>query len=59
MFHAMVRFTLILLLYLRMLAIEVNISGMFVQVRAVPKHRSTHTSNYQSNERESYEHDEN
>ena len=30
---------------------------MLVQVRAVPKHRSTHISNYQSNERESYEHD--
>ena len=27
---------------------------MLVQVRAVPKHRSTHISNYQSNERESY-----
>ena len=34
------------------------ISGMLVQVRAVPKRRSTHISNYQSNERESYEHDE-
>ena len=31
---------------------------MLVQVRAVPKHRSTHISNYQSNERESYECDE-
>ena len=31
---------------------------MLVQVRTVPKHRSTHISNYQSNERESYEHDE-
>ena len=31
---------------------------MFVQVRAVPKRRSTHISNYQSNERETYEHDE-
>ena len=31
---------------------------MLVQVRAVPKHRSTHISNYQSTERESYEHDE-
>ena len=31
---------------------------MLVQVRAVPKCRSTHISNYQSNERESYEHDE-
>ena len=28
---------------------------MLVQVRAVPKHRSTHISNYQSTERESYE----
>ena len=35
------------------------ISGMLVQGRAVPKHRSTHISNYQSIERESYEHDEN
>ena len=32
---------------------------MLVQVRAVPKHRSTHISNYQSTERESYERDEN
>ena len=31
---------------------------MLVQVRTVPKHRSTHISNYQSTERESYEHDE-
>ena len=31
---------------------------MLVQVRAVPKCRSTHISNYQSTERESYEHDE-
>ena len=31
---------------------------MLVQVRPVPKRRSTHISNYQSNERESYEHDE-
>ena len=29
---------------------------MLVQVRTEPKHRSTHISNYQSNERESYEH---
>ena len=28
------------------------------QVRAAPKHRSTHISNYQSTERESYERDE-
>ena len=34
------------------------ISGILVQVRSVPKRRSTHISNYQSNERESYEHDE-
>ena len=31
---------------------------MLVQERAAPKHRSTHISNYQSNERESYERDE-
>ena len=31
---------------------------MLVQVRTAPKHRSTHISNYQSTERESYEHDE-
>ena len=31
---------------------------MLVQEREVPKHRSTHISNYQSNERESYERDE-
>ena len=31
---------------------------MLFKVRAVPKRRSTHMSNYQSNERESYEHDE-
>ena len=31
---------------------------MLVQERAVPKHRSTHISNYQSTERESDEHDE-
>ena len=34
------------------------ISVMLVQVRAVPKRRSTHISNYQSNKRESHEHDE-
>ena len=33
-------------------------SGMLVQVRTVPKHRSSHISNYQSTERESYECDE-
>ena len=32
---------------------------MLFQGRAIPKHRSTHISNYQSNERESYEHDGN
>ena len=31
---------------------------MLVQVRAVPKHRSTHIYNYQSTKRESYEYDE-
>ena len=41
-----------------MLAIGLIISGMLVQVRAVPKHWSTHISNYQSNKRESYERDE-
>ena len=32
---------------------------MLVQVRTVPKHRSTHIPNYQSTKRESYERDEN
>ena len=32
---------------------------MLVHVREVPKCRSTHISNYQSTERESYERDEN
>ena len=32
---------------------------MLVQVRTVPKHRSTHISDYQSTERESYDRDEN
>ena len=32
---------------------------MLVQVRIAPKHRSTHVSNYQRTERESYERDEN
>ena len=32
---------------------------MLVQVRTAPKHRSTHITNYQSTERESYERDEN
>ena len=31
---------------------------MLVQVRAAPKHRSTHIPNYQSTEHESYERDE-
>ena len=31
---------------------------MLVQLRTAPKHRSTHISNYQSTERESYERDE-
>ena len=34
------------------------ISGMLVQERTAPKHQSTHISNYQSNDRESYERDE-
>ena len=41
-----------------MLGERLIISGILFQVRAVPKRRSTHISNYQSNERESYEHDE-
>ena len=60
MFHAMVRFTLILLLSLRIcLQQRLIISGILVQVRTAPEHRSTHISNYQSTERESYERDEN
>ena len=59
MFHAMVWFTLILLLQLRMLAIGVNHKWDACPSRAVPKFRSTHISNYQSTERESYERDEN
>ena len=59
MFHAMVRFTLILLLQLRMLAIEVNHKWDACPSKAVPKHRSTHIPNYQSTEHESYECDEN
>ena len=58
MFHAMVRFTLILLFQLRMLAGGLIISRRFVQVRTTPKHRSTHISNYQSSEHESDQHDE-
>ena len=60
MFNVVVRFTLILLF---VVADACNkgliISGMLVQVRAVPKYRSTHISNYQSTERESFERDEN
>ena len=41
-----------------MLAGGLIISRRFFQVRTAPKHRSTHISNYQSTERESYEHDE-
>ena len=59
MFHAMVRFTLILLCSCGCLQEGLIISGMLVQVRSVPKHRSTHISNYQSTERESYDRDEN
>ena len=41
-----------------MLAIGVNHKWDACPRRAAPKHRSTHISNYQSNERESYESDE-
>ena len=58
MFHAMVRFILILFSQLRMLARGLIISRRFVQVRIASKHRSTHISNYQSSERESNKHDE-
>ena len=58
MFHAMVRFTLILLLQLRMLAGGLIISRRFVQVRTSPKHWSTHISNYHSTEHELSQHDE-
>ena len=54
----MVRFTLILLLYLRMLAIGVNHKWDACPSKGSTKHQSTHISNYQSTERESYEHDE-
>ena len=58
--NVVVSFTLILLF---VVADACNkgliISGMLVQVRAVPKHRCTHIPNYQSTERESYERDEN
>ena len=58
MFHAMVWFTLILCCSCICLQWGLIISGMLVQVRTTPKHRSTHISNYQSIERESYERDE-
>ena len=51
-------FILILFSYLRMLARGLIISGRLVQVTTAPKHRSTHITNYQSKERESYERDE-
>ena len=51
-------FILILFSQLRMLARGLIISRLLVQVRTVPKHRSTHISNYQSSERESNKHDE-
>ena len=57
-FNAMVRFTLILLLQLRMLAIGVNHKWDACPCKGSTKHRSTHISNYQSTERESYERDE-
>src|SRR3990170_8190601 len=41
-----------------MLARGLIISRRFVQVRTVPKHRSTHISNYQSSEHKSNQHDE-
>ena len=41
-----------------MLAGGLIISRRFVPVRKAPKHRSTHISNYQSNEHESNQHDE-
>ena len=58
MFHAMGRITLILLLQLWMLARGLIISRRFVQLRAAPKHQSTHISNYQSSEHKSNQHDE-
>ena len=51
-------FILILFSQLRMLARGLIISRRFVQVRATPKHRSTHISNYQSSEHELNQHDE-
>src|SRR3954466_9981846 len=53
MFHAMVRFTFCC--SCGCLQQRLIISGMLVQIRTAPKHRSTHISNYQSTERESYE----
>ena len=38
---------------------QIGTGGLLVQVRAIPNHRSTHISNYQSTERESYDRDEN
>ena len=58
MFHAMVRFTLILLCSCGCLQQRLIITGMPVQVRTAPKHWSTQISNYQSSERKSNEHDE-
>ena len=51
-------FILILFSQLRMLARGLIISRRLVQVITTPKHRSTHISNYQSNEHESNQHDE-
>ena len=58
MFHAMVRFILILLSCCGCLREGLIINGRLVQGRTSPKHWSTHISNCQRNERESYEHDE-
>ena len=58
MFNAMVRFYLnTFLSQLRMLARGLIISRLLVQVRTTPQHRSTHISNYQSNEHDSNQHD--
>ena len=51
-------FILILFSQLQMLAGGLIINRRFVQVRTSPKHRSTHTSNYQSSEHKSNQHDE-
>ena len=53
MFHAMVRFILIFFRSCGCLQEGVIISGLIVQVKIAPRHRSTHISNYQSNKRES------